>query len=152
MNETKKDRIIMMGGAFDPLHLGHLMSFQAAKALGGKLIIVLDGDDWLQQKKGINFMPAEDRLAVIKELRCVDDAFIVSGGDHSELILALKPDIYAHGGDKDSLDKLPPREIEACKKVGSQLIFGLGGLKIRSSSEILRRWVDFQKTNRNFHE
>ena len=137
-----------MGGAFDPLHLGHLLSFQAAKALGGKLIVVLDGDDWLKEKKGLNFMPAEDRLALVKELKCVDDAILVSGGDHSNLIMALKPNIYAHGGDKDNVEKLMPNEVEACRKIGCELVFGLGGTKIRASSEILKRWTDF-KANQN---
>ena len=144
-NGTEKERLIMMGGSFDPLHLGHLLSFKAAKSLGGRLIVILDGDDWLEQKKGINFMPAEDRLAIIKELRCIDDAILVSGGDHSNIILALKPDIYAHGGDKNSVEKLLPNEVEACKKIGCELIFGFGGNKIRSSSKILERWVEYKR-------
>ena len=39
-----------------------------------------------------------------------------------------------------SLSQFSEKEIEACKKIGCQVIFNVGGGKIRSSSELLKEW------------
>lgn len=139
--KKRKEKVVMVSGCFDPLHLGHLLSFQAAKALGDKLIVVIDSDEYTTSKKGAVFMPIEDRVAIIKELRCVDDVIVMGKGDISDAILHVKPDILANGGDVDSIERFTKGEIEACEKVGCQLVFNIGGGKIRASSELLKRWV-----------
>ena len=50
--------------------------------------------------------------------------------------LKLKQDIFL---------KEKTNEVEACKKIGCELIFGFGGNKIRSSSKILERWVEYKR-------
>lgn len=149
IKNTKKEKVVMVSGGFDPLHLGHLMKLKAAKALGDKLIVVLDGDGYLEKKKGRPFMPAEDRYIIMKELRCVDEVIILGRGNIADAILNIKPDIYAHGGDKDSIEKLVPEEVEACKKAGVLMVFNVGGGKIRSSSELLNKWVEEELKKRN---
>lgn len=142
----KKEKIVMVSGGFDPFHLGHLLSFQAAKKLGDKLIVVIDGDGYLIKKKGAVFMPIEDRIAIIKELKCVDDVIVMGDGDLSETILYMKPDIFANGGDRSNLERIPITEREACEKVGCKIIFNVGGGgKLRSSSNLLKKWVDHEK-------
>jgi len=140
----KKETVVLVTGGYDPLHLGHLLSFKAAKALGNKLIVAIDGDDYLRKKKGASFMPIEDRVGIIQELKCVDQVIVIGDGDMSEAILAIKPDILANGGDRSSIKNLPKGEVAACKKVGCRMIFNVGGGKIRSSSDMLRQWVDRQ--------
>ncbi|HLD97895.1 MAG TPA: adenylyltransferase/cytidyltransferase family protein [Candidatus Nanoarchaeia archaeon] len=144
--ETKK-RVVMVSGGFDPLHLGHLLSFQAAKALGDKLIVVIDGDEFLVKKKGAPFMPVEDRVAIIKELRCVDEVVVIGDGDISDAIIHIKPDVFANGGDKNSLETIPKEEREACEKVGCKIVFNVGGGKIRSSSVLLDNWIKNNSKN-----
>ena len=88
-------------------------------------------------------MPIEDRIAVIKELRCVDDVIIMGDGDLSETILYMKPDIFANGGDISALEKIPLSEREACEKVGCKILFNVGGgNKLRSSSDLWNKWVE----------
>ncbi len=144
-NKQKKEKIVIVSGGFDPLHLGHLLSFQTAKKLGDKLIVIIDGDDFLIKKKGKVFMPIEDRVAIIKELRCVDDVVVIGNGDISDAILYIKPDIWANGGDKNTLESIPQSEAEACEKVGCKMVFNVGGGKIRSSSELLRKWCESEE-------
>ena len=143
----KKQRVVMVSGGFDPFHLGHLLSFQAAKALGDKLVVVIDGDDFLKKKKGSFFMPLEDRVAIIKELKCVDEVIVIGDGEIDDAILHIKPDIFAKGGDRNSLDTIPKAEKDACEKVGCKIVFNVGGGKIRSSSDLLDRWVKLNSSN-----
>lgn len=143
---NRKEKIVMVSGGFDPFHLGHLLSFQAAKRLGDKLVVVIDGDEFLIKKKGSVFMPIEDRVAIIKELRCVDDVIVMGDGDLSDVILHMRPDVFANGGDRGSLDRIPITEREACEKVGCKLVFNVGGgNKLRSSSELLKKWIEKEK-------
>ena len=50
-------KIIVVSGGFDPLHAGHIAYFKAAKENGDKLIVALNSDNWLENKKGKAFMP-----------------------------------------------------------------------------------------------
>ena len=68
-------KIIIVSGGFDPLHSGHIEHFRAAKKLGDILIVGLNSDEWLTRKKGKPFMPIDERLSIIRELRVVDLAF-----------------------------------------------------------------------------
>ena len=133
----------MVSGGFDPLHLGHLLSFQAAKALGDKLIVVIDSDSYIEKKKGKVFLPLEDRVALIKELKCVDNVIVMGNGeDLGDAIVHIRPSVFAKGGDRNSLETIPLKEIEACKKVRCEIVFNVGGGKIRSSSELLKKWTE----------
>ena len=65
-------KIIIVSGGFDPIHSGHIAYFKAAKELGDNLIVALNSDDWLVNKKGKFFMPFEERKAIIEGLSSVD--------------------------------------------------------------------------------
>jgi len=144
-NYEKKNKIVMVSGGFDPLHLGHLIHFKEAKKLGDKLIVVIDGDSYVINKKGKIFMPVEDRKAIIEELKCVDEVIALEKDktNISEAILKIKPNILAKGGDVISLEKFSEEEIEACRNVGCLMLFNVGGSeKIRSSSDLLKKWSE----------
>ena len=63
-------KIIIVSGGFDPLHSGHIAYFEDAKKLGDKLVVALNSDEWLKQKKGKFFMPFEERKTIIETTRC----------------------------------------------------------------------------------
>ena len=42
---------IVVSGGFDPVHIGHLELLENAKKLGNQLIVILNSDKFLQQKK-----------------------------------------------------------------------------------------------------
>ena len=83
-------KIIIVSGGFDPLHSGHIAHFKAAKELGDILIVGLNSDDWLTRKKGTPFMPIDERLSIIRELRVVDLAFTFNDDDNSSRDLIKK--------------------------------------------------------------
>lgn len=94
-------RIVLTNGCFDVLHRGHTRYLQQAKALGDILVVALNGDDSVTRLKGpgrpIN--PVHDRAGVIAALSCVDYVTVFDTDTPIPLIEALRPDIYAKGGD-----------------------------------------------------
>ena len=56
-----KEASVLVSGGFDPIHLGHLKMFQEASQLASRLIVIVNNDNFLMQKKGYVFMPIEER-------------------------------------------------------------------------------------------
>ena len=144
-------RVVIVSGGFDPIHSGHIEHFKEAKKLGDILIVGLNSDEWLTRKKGKPFMPIQERLAVIRELRMVDSAVAFNDDNDSSIdlikkALVLFDDVlFANGGDRTQ-DNIP--EIDAFDKDPRvQFAFGVGGThKQNSSSWILKQWNSTTKT------
>ena len=144
-----------MTGGFDPLHSGHISYFHEAKKLGDKLVVGLNSDEWLTRKKGRPFMPIQERVKIISNLKMVDDVLVWDDSDDSAsgAIFKLmatsgygKKIIFANGGDRTSANI--PEMSTWHDKV--EFVFGVGGEnKINSSSWILENYK-YQKTNRNW--
>ncbi len=139
-------RIIIVSGGFDPLHSGHIAHFKAAKELGDILIVGLNSDDWLTRKKGKPFMPIDERLSIVRELRVVDLALPFNDDDNSSRDLIKRvmelydsEVVFANGGDRTQ-DNIP--EMEQFKDDSRvSFRFGIGGEdKKNSSSWILKNW------------
>jgi cytidyltransferase-like protein len=132
---------ICVSGGFDPLHIGHVEMFRQAAELG-ELTVIINSDAWLVRKKGFMFLPWEERAAIIGDLRsvaavsCVDDA----DGTVCEALRRLRPAFFANGGDRRN-DNTP--EVALCRELGIELVWGMGGGKANSSSDIARRaWIE----------
>ena len=139
-------KIIIVSVGFDPIHSGHIGHFKAAKELGDLLVVGLNSDDWLTRKKGKPFLPIEERLCIIRELKMVDLALAFDDNDNSSrdlirrvLDLYSSDVVFANGGDRTK-DNIP--EIETFgddPRVGFE--FGVGGdNKKNSSSWILKNY------------
>ena len=137
-------KIIVVSGGFDPIHSGHIAYFNAAKKLGDKLIVALNSDKWLEDKKGKFFMPFSERKCIIESISCVDEVIDFEDDDQGSCIEGLKKikelnpndDIYfANGGDRDK-DNIPEMTVPEIN-----FIFSVGGNnKMNSSSWILKKW------------
>ena len=75
--------IVIVTGGFDPLHSGHIVYFEDAKKLGDKLIVGINSDEWLVNKKGKSFMPLSERSEIIKNLTVVDEIITFDDQDNS---------------------------------------------------------------------
>ena len=64
---------VIVSGGFDPIHIGHLRIFQEAAKLGDYLIVIVNNNNFLKQKKGKSFMPSLERQEIIKGFGCVDE-------------------------------------------------------------------------------
>jgi len=125
----------MVSGGFDPLHIGHLRMIKEA-AQHGKVIVVVNSDAWLLRKKGFIFMPFEERKEIIEGYTEVDrvEAVDDSDGTVCEALWRLKPTYFANGGDRTS-NNTP--EMRVCEQLGIEMLWGVGGGKIQSSSEMV---------------
>ena len=65
--------LVVVSGGFDPIHVGHVRYINSAKKLGTSLLVILNTDDFLINKKGHVFMPFEERREILLNLRSVDD-------------------------------------------------------------------------------
>ena len=103
-------------------------------------MVLLNPDADMVLKKGYTFLAFSHRRAILEALRCVDEVVEITDGDGTcALTLArVHPDIFAKGGDRTGRENMPPGELEVCEKLGIQIVYGVGGGKIQSSSELVR--------------
>lgn len=127
-------RTIAVSGGFDIIHNGHIELIQKAREYGDRLVVILNSDRFLLEKKGYVAMTLEERKAVLEAIKGVDEVFVAIDKDNTvvESLRVLKPYIFANGGDR--LEDNTP-EVKVCEELGIGMIFGLGD-KINSSSEI----------------
>ena len=137
--------IVLVTGGFDPIHKGHIAYFNAAKKLGDKLIVGMNSDSWLTRKKGRPFMPIDERITIVQNLKMVDEVILFDDTDGSAIeaiknVRSLFPDdliIFANGGDRVEGNTL---EL-SIKDNNLKFVWGVGGTnKLNSSSWILNKW------------
>ena len=137
-------KIIIVSGGFDPIHSGHIAYFKSAKELGDKLIVALNSDEWLINKKGKFFMPFLERKAIVENLSCVDlvvdfeDDDLGSATNALIKVKEMYPDdqiIFANGGDRNK-ENIPEMSVD---NISFQFSVG-GDNKKNSSSWILKNW------------
>ena len=138
-------KIVVVSGGFDPIHSGHISYLNSARKIGDKLIVALNSDNWLQNKKGKFFMPFVERKIIIDNLKAVDDVISFEDdkiGSCKNALIKLKemhPDdeiIFCNGGDREE-SNIPEMSVS-----GITFKFAVGGSdKMNSSSWILK---DFQ--------
>ena len=138
----KKPIVVAVSGGFDPIHHGHVRLFKAARELGDELVVILNNDNWLSDKKGQPFMPQDERREIMESIRWVDRVVLT---DHApgeyftdksvcRTLREVKPDIFANGGDRHP-EGDPVPEVELCKELGIEMVYNVGvGGKVQSSS------------------
>lgn len=99
MGKTLK---VFVNGSFDVLHSGHLELLNYAKSLGNHLLVAIDSDERIKEKKGSTrpFNSQIERYSLMKNLKPVDDVKVF--GSDEELVNIVKeyaPDIMIIGSD-----------------------------------------------------
>jgi D-beta-D-heptose 7-phosphate kinase/D-beta-D-heptose 1-phosphate adenosyltransferase len=93
---------IFVNGTFDVLHVGHIKLLTYAKSLGNHLLVALDSDARVREKKGPS-RPVNDcytRLYLINCLKPVDEvAHFSSDSELESIIRRYSPDIMVVGSD-----------------------------------------------------
>lgn len=144
--------IALVTGGFDPLHIGHIRLFQEA-AKFGNLVVGLNSDKWLINKKGTNFLPLQDRRAIIEEIKGVKRVLEFDDSDGTAIdairrTIELYPNhkiVFCNGGDRTNTN-IP--EYYFCIENNVELKFEVGGGKANSSSWLLSNWTSNNKETR----
>jgi len=128
---------VLVSGGIDPLHVGHLRLLEDA-SLYGNVFVALNSDEWLMRKKGYCFMTWEERAEILRGLTCVKKIVRVDDSDDTvcEVLRRLVPDYFGNGGDRTEFNT-PEKQL--CKELGIKMLWGLGGGKIQSSSDLVER-------------
>ncbi len=135
---------IAVSGGFDPLHVGHLRMIQDA-AQHGNLTVIINSDEWLLRKKGYVFMPWEERAELIGAYDFVDRVVKAKDDDRTVVVSLeeVKPDIFANGGDRINTNT---PEARYCKENNIEMLWGVGGGKIQSSSTMVKEVTQKKRT------
>lgn len=94
--------IVFTNGVFDLLHAGHVACLEAARAEGASLVVGVNGDASarrLGKGPGRPLVPAADRARIVGALRAVSAVIVFDEAKPLALLCALRPEIYAKGGD-----------------------------------------------------
>lgn len=144
-------RASIVSGYFNPLHVGHLRMMEAARALTGRLIVIVNNDAQQVMKKGRIILPLDDRMEIVRALRVADEALAAVDEDASvqQTLRAIReayPDahlIFANGGDRSSSARIA--EAGVCAELGIELRFGVGGEEKADSSTRIIAALDGEK-------
>lgn len=91
--------IVLVGGVFDVLHLGHITFLKEAAKLGDILLVMIESDEGVVRRKGPHrpLHPQRDRALVLASVEGVDGIillpFFERDDDYSELVKQVRPDI-----------------------------------------------------------
>jgi rfaE bifunctional protein nucleotidyltransferase chain/domain len=94
--------LVFTNGVFDILHRGHVTYLARARALGASLVVALNSDASARrlgkgEDRPLNTLA--DRAAVVAALGAVDAVTWFEDDTPLALILAVRPDVLAKGGD-----------------------------------------------------
>jgi D-beta-D-heptose 7-phosphate kinase/D-beta-D-heptose 1-phosphate adenosyltransferase len=140
-----KEKVAIVSGGFDPLHVGHVELINRAREISDGVIVILNTDEFLIKKKGKPFMKFEERKTILENLKnvclvikCVDKDQTVC--ETLRQLAKLRSDeslLFCNGGDRTVEAEKPEHKL--CEALEIELVYGLGD-KIQSSS-----WLTGQK-------
>jgi cytidyltransferase-like protein len=137
-------KVVVISGGFDPIHSGHISYINAASKLGDKLIVLLNSDKWLQNKKDREFMSFSERKIILESIKNIfkvlefeDDELgsCINGLEKVKKMFPGAEIIFCNGGDRNK-ENIPEMVVKDIR-----FSFGIGGAdKKNSSSWILKNW------------
>jgi len=97
----KAVKIVMTGGVFDILHLGHVSTLEKARKMGDALVVAVAHDATVKRRKGRRALhSATERAALLQKLRCVDLALVGHPRDREVTVRRVRPDVVVFGYDQ----------------------------------------------------
>ena len=113
-----------------------------AKALGDVLIVAVNSDKSTRELKGPSrpINSQNDRMEILSSLTCVDYVILFDKISPVDLLLEIKPDIYAKGGDY-TIESLP--EAKAILSYGGkvELIDFVDGKSTTNLINKINNWI-----------
>jgi rfaE bifunctional protein nucleotidyltransferase chain/domain len=119
--------ITLCHGVFDLLHVGHLRHLRVARDFGDTLIVSITADEFVQKGPGRPVFQSLLRAEMLAALELVDYVVVVYDLSAEPILHAVKPNVYAKGGDyidptQDVTGKIV-RERDIVEQYGGKLVF-----------------------------
>lgn len=95
LDNIRDKKIVLVGGAFDLLHIGHVKFLYKSKGYGDILVVHVLGDKTVMKYKGTSrpMIPEYQRAFMLNSLKCVDYVFIHNLDTlQFEILDKIKPD------------------------------------------------------------
>jgi len=139
--KLKKDgkRVVWTNGCFDLLHAGHITYLLRARQEGDALVVGLNSDASVRENKGPDrpVVGERDRALVLSALECVDYVILFDGKTPMDILEAIRPDVYAKGGDYN-LDTIVQPERRLIESYGGSIAI-IPGVEGRSTTGLINR-------------
>jgi rfaE bifunctional protein nucleotidyltransferase chain/domain len=122
--ENKQEKIVVAGGCFDLLHIGHVTLLENAKKQGDLLVVLIESDSSIKKKKGINrpIHTQKERAQLVGALKAVDVVILLSDNmqdaDYDALLHVIKPAILATTDN----DPYISRRKKQAEKIGAKVV------------------------------
>ena len=112
--QSAGEQVVLVNGAFDVLHVGHLRYLAAARALGDHLVVAVNSDASVRAGKGETrpIIPENERVETLSHLWMVDRICLFDSLTVAPVLERLKPSIHAKGTDY-TVDTVPERDVVA---------------------------------------
>jgi cytidyltransferase-like protein len=115
LKKSSTKKIVLAGGVFDIIHPGHIHTLNAAKALGGVLIVAVATDKTAEKmKKRSPLHNQELRHELVSSLSMVDKAIVGHEDDIFQTVKEVKPNIIVLGYDQVHQEKFIS---DGCKRI-----------------------------------
>jgi rfaE bifunctional protein nucleotidyltransferase chain/domain len=132
-------KIVLAGGCFDIVHLGHIKFLEKAKKTGEILIIMLESDENIKkikgQKRPINNQ--KNRAEFLIKLKMVDWIIklpeMTKDEDYWEIVKKIKPQIIAVSEGDKNIEK----KKKQAKEIGAKLMKVTNLVKQQSTTKII---------------
>jgi len=120
-------KIIALSGGFDPPTIGQTRMISHASKLGD-VVIILNTDRWLSERKHHMFLTREKRKRILKSIPGVVNIIDAEDEDGTvcETLRKLKPNMFGNGGCRTE-ENTP--EIDLCRELGVELVWQVGSVE-----------------------
>ena len=136
-NEKEKGkRIVAVCGCFEVFHIGHLEYLIGAKELGDILLVGMNADSYIiNRKQRKPRFSLTDRMRIINHVDVVDYVFAFSEDTFDVSLQEMCPDVFAKGIDRDYVVEKP-----TCDRYGISVV--KIGKEKRGNASILRNQIE----------
>lgn len=144
VNFTGK-KVVLIGGAFDIIHIGHIYHFEEAKSLGDILVVHITTDERYEEKRQKKpVFPAIERAKIVSAIKFVDFVLIFDGRHFDQDIVdVVHPDILFFN--QEAYENGAREYIENTLIFSGEIIVS-NSEKIKSSS-IIKKSINTKKEN-----
>lgn len=138
-------KIVMVFGAFDGLHPGHLDFFKQAREYGDTLVVSVGLDKNVKKIKGRKpLFTQEERLLLVKNCALIDKAVLGAVDDFYQHIKANNPDVICLGYDQWAKENELRHDLNKVGLIKTQIIRLKPYEVLRAKSSIAKnKSVDF---------